>query len=733
MSKVRFVITVALLTLAASNPGSKPESEEFRAVAERLRSSSNPFFGLAPMKGVQKRLSEPGVQPRERFDLVMRLSFEELREGNTAAAVAAVEEALSLITRAVSNAPGNPRLQESLAKCQLMRGLAYMRHAEVQNCISRHTSRSCILPITGGGVHTIKEPARQARASYEEYLKLKPEDLGVRWLLNLVNMTLGEYPQGVPASLRIDFEANQSKLNIERFVDIAPELGINTFDLAGGVVAEDFDDDGFLDIVTSTSDPSGGLTYFRNLGTGRFEDLTSAARLDQQMGGLNMIGADYDNDRDPDLLVLRGGWLFEDGRIRNSLLRNNGDGTFTDVTRKAGLAEPAYPTQAAVWGDFDNDGDPDLYIGNEASGTQDNPGPAYPAQLFRNNGDGSFTDVAAAAGVTNDRMAKGVTAGDYDNDGDLDIYISNIGENRLYRNNGDGSFKDVAPELGLTEPKGRSFAPWFFDYDNDGWLDLWVSAYDALIADIAADYLGLPHQAHLPCLYHNKGDGTFVDVAVPMGLGHPYRPMGANFGDIDNDGYLDIYLGTGDPDYRSLVPNIMLRNDGGKRFQDVTTSGGFGHLQKGHGIAFADFDHDGDEDIYHQLGGFVPGDKFGNVLFMNPGHGGHQLSLKLVGVQSNRAGIGARIKVVVQTPTGTREIHRAVGSVSSFGGSPLLRQEIGLGDATRIVELLIWWPKSGLRQTLRDVPIDSFVEVTEGSSEIKRLPLKRFAFPPPSM
>lgn len=414
------------------------------------------------------------------------------------------------------------------------------------------------------------------------------------------------------------------------------------------------------------------------------------------------------------------------GKIRNSLLRNNGSSspnsniTFTDVTRTAGLAEPAFPTQAASWGDYDNDGDLDLYVVNESqsgsnAGTESN----FPSQLFRNNGDGTFTDIAAEAGVTNDRFSKGVTAGDYDNDGDLDLYVSNVGKNRLYRNdlsaNSDNrsiKFTDVAEELGLTSPEGYSFAPWFFDFNNDGWLDLFVTAFESSAASVLLDYRGLPHGSTPPCLYVNN-NGRFKEVAKASGLNHPYLPMGANFGDLDNDGFLDVYLGTGDPDYRNLVPNVMLRNDRGQKFQNVTTSGGFGHLQKGHGIAFADFDHDGDQDIFHQLGGFLPGDRFHNALYLNPGHKNHYIAIQLVGTKSNRSGLGARIEVVTNSTNAQSSFHRAVGSVSSFGGSPLSRTEIGIGQAESIKEVRITWPASGHTQSFTDIPLDSMIRFTE--------------------
>jgi hypothetical protein len=315
-----------------------------------------------------------------------------------------------------------------------------------------------------------------------------------------------------------------------------------------------------------------------------------------------------------------------------------------------------------------------------------------------------------------------VAAGDYDNDGDMDLYVSNIGPNRLYRNDGGMKFTDVAVELGLTEPKGRSFACWFFDFENDGDLDIWVNAYDAKTADVARSAMGQKHNASAPCLYRNEGNGTFTNVAGEVGIDRAWLPMGCSFGDFDNDGWLDVYLGTGDPMYESLMPNIALRNDRGRRFQDVTGSSGLGHLQKGHEVVFVDLDDDGDQDIFHQLGGFYPGDAFRNAFFLNPGHGNHFVDIQLVGTESNRQGIGARITVLLEEHGGRRAIHRAVGSISSFGQVPR-RQEIGLGNATSIAAIEIWWPKSGKRQTLSGVPLDSSIRVTEGKDGFEQLQL----------
>jgi hypothetical protein len=700
---------------ASATPGDPPSQRaEFLEVARRLREGSNIYYGEAALGELRARLAAEGLEPAQRIAVRGSLALELLRMGEVDAGIESIEIAIAEVG-------SQPAFQAQLPGLLRTRALAYLRKAEIENCVRRHNRDCCIFPLRGGGLHAVREPGRKAIESYTTLLRSGWGGMKERWLLNIASMAVGEHPEGVPEEYLIPPAAFASETEIGRFVDVAPELGIDTFNLAGGVIADDLDDDGFIDIVTSTVDPEGPLTFYRNLGDGRFEDRSVASRLDEQLGGLNCVGADYDNDGDVDVLVTRGGWLKDDGRIRNSLLRNDGDLTFTDVTRQAGLADPARPTQTAAWGDFDNDGDLDLYVGNESrvttvktSGEGD-----YPSQLFRNDG-GVFHDVAALAGVTNDRMAKGIAAGDYDNDGDLDIYVSNIGKNRLYRNEGNLRFRDVAEQAGVTEPRGRSFASWFFDYDNDGWLDLWVGAFDATIEDVAADYLGVPDGASRPRLYRNNGNGTFTDQTSRLGLDHAWLPMGANFGDLDNDGWLDIYLGTGDPNFQTLMPNVLLRNDRAERFQDVTTSAGVGHLQKGHGVAFVDLDNDGDQDIYHQLGGFYPGDKFANAFFLNPGHGHAFLTVELVGVESNRMAYGARLRVTVDTPRGPRAIHRAVGAVSSFGGSPA-RQEIGLGDATGIVELEVQWPKSGRRQTFGGLTLQSAVRVREGQDRVEPL------------
>jgi hypothetical protein len=197
--------------------------------------------------------------------------------------------------------------------------------------------------------------------------------------------------------------------------------------------------------------------------------------------------------------------------------------------------------------------------------------------------------------------------------------------------------------------------------------------------------------------------------------------MGANFGDIDNDGFLDIYMGTGNPSYGSLMPNVLLRNKEGKFFVDVTMSSGTGEWHKGHGVAFADLDNDGDEDIVAEIGGATLGDKHTMRVFENPGNHNDWISLKLVGVKTNRAAIGARIKVTVENKgRGSRSIYRSIGSGGSFGASPL-EQHIGLGSDARIMNLEIWWPVSNTRQHFSNVEKNQALKITEFSSDLTRI------------
>ena len=579
-------------------------------------------------------------------------------------------------------------------------GVAYLHKSGMENGAHRAPGDICLFPLPPGRSYARTGDSERAIEHFLNFLKQKPDDLEVRWLVNLAYMTIGRYPNQVPPAYLIPPAAFASTEDIGRFRDVAPQAGLNVVATAGGVIVDDFARNGRFDVVTSNFDSCGPMHYFRNNGDGTFTERTSAAGLDGQLGGLNMIQTDYNNDGCKDILVLRGGWEVPQ---RKSLLRNNCDGTFTDVTAASGLAKPATSTQTAAWADINNDGLLDLFVGNEDS----------PSQLFLNKGGGVFEDISHAAGVDRVAFTKGVSAADYDNDGFVDFYVSNFKEtNFLYRNNHDNTFTEMARAAGVPGP-GRGFAAWFFDYDNDGWWDLFATSYFTSVDESVRTYLDRAHNAAGLKLYRNLGDGSFRDVTTEVGLNKVFMPMGANFGDIDNDGFLDIRLGTGNPSYASLLPNVLLRNKEGKSFVDITASSGTGELHKGHGIAFADLDNDGDEEIVAEIGGATPGDSHPLRLFENPGHGNDWINLRLVGVKTNRAAIGARIKLTVENEgRGTRSIYRSVGSGGSFGASPL-EQHIGLGKSARIVELEIWWPASNTRQRVTGLGKNQSVEVTE--------------------
>jgi tetratricopeptide (TPR) repeat protein len=584
-------------------------------------------------------------------------------------------------------------------------GVAHLHKSGMDNGSHRAPGDMCLFPPPehgrgSGGSYDKTSDSRRAIEHFLSYLKERPDDHEVRWLLNLAYMTIGRYPDSVPPAYLIPPSALGSTEDVGWFRDVAPQAGLNVVATAGGVIVDDFAGTGRFDVITSNFDSCGPMHYFRNNGDGSFTERTSAAGLDDQLGGLNMNQADYNNDGCKDILLLRGGWEIPQ---RKSLLRNNCDGTFTDVTTATGLAKPATSTQAAAWADINNDGWLDLFIGNEEN----------PSQLFLNKGGDGFEDISRSAGIDRVAFTKGVSAADYDNDGFVDFYASNFkGSNFLYRNNHNNTFTDVSRAAGVPGP-GFGFATWFFDYDNDGWSDLFATSYVTSVDESVRPYIGLAPNATRLKLYRNAGDGTFLDVTAELGLDKVYMPMGANFGDIDNDGFLDIYLGTGNPSYASLLPNVLLRNKDGKAFVDVTASSRTGELHKGHGVAFADLDNDGDQEIVAEIGGATPGDSHPLRLFENPGHGNDWIRLRLVGVKTNRAAIGARIRLTVEHEEGrTRAIHRVVGSGGSFGASPL-EQHIGLGRSARIVEVEIWWPVSNTRQRVVGLGKNQTVEIAE--------------------
>ncbi len=422
-----------------------------------------------------------------------------------------------------------------------------------------------------------------------------------------------------------------------------------------GVAWGDYDNDGDQDIYLCNTD--GGVSkLFRNDGAGVFTSILSPA-FGNPGNGLGAAWGDYDNDGDLDIYLTKNG--------ANILARNNGDATFTDVSATP-INDPLY-SHSGSWGDFDGDGLIDLYLTNY-------PGPN---KLFKNNGGGSFTD-ATCCGMGDAGFSVGIAWCDFDDDGDLDLYWSNNAgtAGKLFRKEGAGVFSNVTPPalLGLTESQGACWA----DFDNDGDFDL----------SVAGAFLSL---------FRNDGGNVFANVTPILFAG--VIGGGQCWSDFDNDGDLDLYVSM-----PFGVASHLYRNDGGGAFTDIA-SGPETNLGNGHGVAAADYDKDGDLDLY--VANRAPGSA--DVLLRNDdASGNHWLHVNLVGTVSNRAAIGARAEAFAGT---LRQIRQVEGG-ADFMSQNSLTLEFGFGTTAVVDSLIVRWP-SGTQQRMFVLPIDTLINVIE--------------------
>lgn len=537
-----------------------------------------------------------------------------------------------------------------------------------------------------------------------------------------------------PSSSTAQTNTPQAPAPIE-FVDITAKAGIewNLKSLAsgpkylietmgGGGGFFDYNGDGLLDIYlicySQAPQPAGAGklhdALYRNNGDGTFTDVTDRAGIANSMQGMGMAVGDYDNDGWPDIYIT--------GFGGSKLYRNSGKGTFTDVTTQAGVNNTLWGTSAAFF-DYDNDSFLDLFVCNYLTYDEKNlpctfyDGKPYcsiknfkgsASRLFHNNGNGTFTDVSEKSGIANSKgKGLGVVALDYDNDGRLDLFQANDATaNFLFHNNGDGKFSEVALEAGVAfDPNGGArggMGADAEDLDGDGFLEIFVANFSG----------------ETNALFHNDREGLFTETTNKLGLGAVSLPMsgfGSRFFDYNNDGLVDLFVHNGHPfeQINKLFPETTYREqpflfeNTGKGFRDVAAEHGTA-LKKfyaGRGLAVGDIDNDGDSDLLLMNVGEPP-----RLLRNDGGNGRHWLGISLVGSKSNRDAVGAKVTV---TAGAHRRIKQRLGGTSYCSASDP-RLLFGLGTITKIDEVEVRWP-SGQVTTVKNIPANQYLTIKEST------------------
>jgi len=631
-----------------------------------------------------------------------------------AAATMDLDAATRLCIEVLETVPGHRVAARMLVEAELRRGrfAEAARQGRVQSLAHPDDGHIWLLVGTaelwfGDPPAAIDALQRAADLFDDDYVSR----LRALWLLRLAYDRAGRPAHDVAARYRFyshSATATATATVVPRFVDVAAEVGVAKVDRGRGSSWLDIDGDGDWDLFTVGIHVEPAL--YRNEGS-NFTEVTSSLGLRDPRGGWGASVADVDDDGDPDLFVTRDAW---EGTAPNSLYRNDGAAGFTDVAAVSGVAGDEASFTAA-WGDFDVDGRLDLYVANGVIAD------AGANALHHNQTDAGgailFVDVALLAGVADTLKTVGTAAGDFDADGWIDLYCVNIGgPNRLFRNLGTGpsaeaevpiAFEDVAPGAGVVFPVEGGYVTFFLDFDNDGTLDLFVSTMSAFDDVLHSAVEGRAIEPNRPFLYRNEGDGTFTDVAVPAGLARSFGTMGAGVGDIDNDGLPDFYLANGGPEMYRLEPNVMFRNRGDGTFDDITDAAGVGNVGKGHGATFADYDADGDLDLYAGLGGHYDADVWPNALYRNDGPTGRSLSVRAL--LGRRDAIGARITAIA---AGHR-VHGQLASGYGFGSANAPVYLIGLAAADSVERLEIVWP-GGTTQVWGPLPADVDVQMRKG-------------------
>ena len=538
----------------------------------------------------------------------------------------------------------------------------------------------------------------------KEIIDIYPDKLEPRWQLRTLWRITGRELADMSEEYRFPNKGDKENAQIGiEFEEIGSDLQVDKMDGGRSSAWADFDGDADLDLV-ALGHPD--LAYYRNEGI-RFVESSLKIGLNLPEGGIGAHVADYDNDGDADLYITRDGWFGGGANV----LFNNKSGQFSDVTDYAGVGDLGSGFCAA-WADYNKDGWLDIYIANGTGATGDSTN-----VLYKGSSEGRFIDVAFSAGVDHRGQSLSTAWGDFNADSNTDLYVCNFTEpNVLYRNNGDGSFEDISAFAGVEASNIDGFITFPLDFDNDGALDIFVgnwSTFEEVLEDRSLN--GQAGSRERPVLFKNKGNGTFIDVTEIAGIARAEGTMSGAAADVDNDGWIDLYLGNGGPEMDRRDPDVLYRNMADGTFSDITDFVGLGHIGKSHGVTFADYDRDGDLDLYVPSGGALSGDFWHNALYRNQGVHGGFFVLRLEGRQSNRDGIGARVQLECDSNVQTRFVE----SGNSFGNSNSLELEFGLGDCENIAHVDIQWP-SGQVDRFWEPPVNSWWVAVEGEKYLRK-------------
>ena len=555
---------------------------------------------------------------------------------------------------------------------------------------------------------------KEAIAVYREAYDKEPGERPL-WGIYQCTMGLGGVPKDLPAKYGFTLRPESSDPGLPpspKFRDIARELGIAKVAGAGPAGWADYDGDGRYDLVACGMDTFCSL--FHNEGK-KFRDVTLEAGFGRVESGFGAAWGDYNGDGKPDLYVARNGW---GGPLPDSLMANQGDGTFKDVAKEAGIDEPGSGFHV-TWFDYNRDGWLDIYVSN---GVTLDPNINH---LYRNNGNGTFTNVTKEAGLEEKQPAGtiGIAVGDYDQDGWPDLFVhGRMRKNRLYHNLGGGKFEEVGAVAGVAgHGRQNGYVALFQDMDSDGDLDIVtvsLAVWEHVIAGYRSDYVPKPDD-DLVKLFRNDGGGHFKDVSVEAGFVYPLGIMAANTADVDNDGYSDLYFGTGNPDMRRQEPNVLYQNTGKGSFVDRSRSAEVWLQGKGHGITFTDWNGDGFLEIYAEKGGFYHGDLVPSAFFLNETHNGnHFLFVDLYQDGPNARAVGAGVTI----EAGALKTYKEVTSGRGFGSSDPPTLHFGLGKNTRIERFRVRWP-DGSSTDYPAPQVDSRLRLKKGDPSWSTVPL----------